>query len=80
MSGSFPLAPDVDEEEVVEGERFAVSRLTGSVYRVTRWIDGPEDGQLRSLSKEELSEEEIEELPSEVRSWVEEELAEVESA
>ena len=63
-------------DDVVEGERIGVSPLTGTVYRVTRWVEGSEEDQLRALAKEPLSEEEISELAPEVRSWVEEERAE----
>ena len=63
-------------DDVVEGERIAVSPMTGTVYRVTRWVEGSEEDQLRAIDKEPLSEEEISELAPEVRSWVEEERSE----
>lgn len=69
------LADSIEEtlgpgDSIEEGERIAVSQLTGSVYRVTRWIEGSDPEQLRALSKEELSEEQIEELPDAVRGWI----------
>lgn len=63
-------------DELVEGDRIAVSPLTGTVYRVTRWIEGPDEGQLRAIEKEALDEDELAELPAEVRSWIEDERGE----
>ena len=68
MSQSEHLEPGLGEVE--GGERYAVSPLTGTVYRVTRWISGPKAEQIRAVEKEELSEDEISELPADVREWI----------
>jgi hypothetical protein len=59
-------------DSIEEGERFAVSPITQSVYRVSRWIEGSDPEKIRALDKQELSEQEIEQLPEEVRSWIQE--------
>ena len=64
-------------DDVVEGERYAVSPLDGTVYVVTKWIEGPEEDQIRSVSKREATDEELEELPAEARSKIEERVEEV---
>lgn len=50
------IPDDVDEDEVEDGERFARSPITGTVYRVTRWIE-QDDGRIVALEKEAIDDE-----------------------
>ena len=70
------IDPTIDEDDVVEGERLGVSELTGAVYRTTRWIE-IDDGSIKALDKEELTEEQIEELSDYQQAWISEQLQEV---
>ena len=56
--------------DVETGERFAVSPMTGNVYRVTKWIAGESAEQIRAVEKEQLSKTEVKNLPADVREWV----------
>jgi sugar lactone lactonase YvrE len=49
------IAPDVDEERIEEGERFAQSPITGATYRVTRWVEVG-DGRIVAIEKERIEE------------------------
>jgi hypothetical protein len=49
------IAPDIDEERIEEGERYAQSPITGATYRVTRWIEDA-DGRIVALDKERIEE------------------------
>lgn len=71
------LAPDVREEDIIEGSRLAVSPLTETVYEVTAWIEQPGGEQIRAIDKRELSHEEIDQLSIEQRRWIDERLEEI---
>jgi len=43
------------EEEIQTGERYAQSPLTGTLYRVTEWVEVGPDDKIVAISKEAVS-------------------------